>query len=194
MVDDFRRRFWVSLVLTVPVVATSEMLQHLVGVRGALAFPGDAWVGFAFATAVYLYGGWPFLKGFVLELGARRPGMMTLVALAISVAYVYSALVVFGLPGSVFFWETATLIDIMLLGHWIEMRDGRLRRPGAGGSRGRTGWTTTGALRTSVMTSSPATASSARRAGARGWPISMGAHDERNHAHWRKPLVERGER
>ncbi|HXV90915.1 MAG TPA: heavy metal translocating P-type ATPase, partial [Gemmatimonadales bacterium] len=121
-VADFRRRFWVSLALTVPVVATSEMLQHLVGVREALAFPGDAWVGFAFATAVYVYGGWPFLKGFVAELGQRRPGMMTLVALAISVAYVYSALVVLGLPGSVFFWETATLIDIMLLGHWIEMR------------------------------------------------------------------------
>jgi len=122
MVDDFRRRFWVSLALTVPVVATSEMLQHLFGLRDALAFPGDALVGFAFASAVYFYGGWPFLKGLVEELGKRLPGMMTLVALAISVAYVYSALVVLGLPGSVFFWETATLIDIMLLGHWIEMR------------------------------------------------------------------------
>ena len=122
MVDDFRRRFWVSLVLTAPVLATSEMLQHLFGLREALAFPGDAWVGFAFASAVYLYGGWPFLTGFVAEVRRRLPGMMTLVALAISVAYVYSALVVFGLPGSVFFWETATLIDIMLLGHWIEMR------------------------------------------------------------------------
>jgi Cu2+-exporting ATPase len=122
MVGDFRRRFWVSLALTVPVVATSEMLQHLFGVRGALAFPGDAFVGFAFASAVYVYGGWPFLKGLVEELRQRLPGMMTLVALAISVAYVYSALVVLGLPGSVFFWETATLIDIMLLGHWIEMR------------------------------------------------------------------------
>jgi len=121
-VGDFRRRFWVSLALTVPVVATSAMLQHLFGLHGALAFPGDAWVGFGFATAVYLYGGWPFLRGLVEELGKRLPGMMTLVALAISVAYVYSALVVLGLPGSVFFWETATLIDIMLLGHWIEMR------------------------------------------------------------------------
>jgi Cu2+-exporting ATPase len=121
-VAEFRRRFWVSLILTVPVVATSEMLQHLFGVRGRLAFPGDVWVGFAFATAVYGYGGWPFLTGLVAELRRRLPGMMTLVALAISVAYVYSALVVLGLPGSVFFWETATLIDIMLLGHWIEMR------------------------------------------------------------------------
>ena len=122
MVDDFRRRFWVSLALTVPVLATSEMLQHLLGLRGGLAFHGDQYVEFAFASAVYFYGGWPFLTGLVDELRKRLPGMMTLVALAITVAYVYSALVVFGLPGSVFFWETATLIDIMLLGHWIEMR------------------------------------------------------------------------
>jgi len=122
MVDDFRRRFWVSLALTVPVLATSEMLQHLLGLRGGLAFHGEQYVEFAFASAVYFYGGWPFLTGLVDELRKRLPGMMTLVALAITVAYVYSALVVFGLPGSVFFWETATLIDIMLLGHWIEMR------------------------------------------------------------------------
>jgi len=122
MVDAFRRRFWVSLALTVPVLATSEMLQHLLGLRGGLAFPGEQYVEFAFASAVYFYGGWPFLTGLVDELRKRLPGMMTLVALAITVAYVYSALVVFGLPGSVFFWETATLIDIMLLGHWIEMR------------------------------------------------------------------------
>ena len=122
MVDDFRRRFWISLALTLPVLATSEMLQHLAGLRGALAFPGDRYVGFAFASAVYFYGGWPFLTGLVDELKKKLPGMMTLVGLAITVAYVYSAAVVFGLPGSVFFWETATLIDIMLLGHWLEMR------------------------------------------------------------------------
>src|SRR5438093_513483 len=122
MVDDFRRRFWVSLALTLPVLATSEMIQHLLGLRGAFAFPGDRLVEFAFASAVYFYGGRPFLTGLDDELRKRLPGMMTLVALAITVAYVYSALVVFGLPGSVFFWETATLIDIMLLGHWIEMR------------------------------------------------------------------------
>src|SRR5437867_3250686 len=122
MVDDFRRRFWVSLALTLPVLAESELVRHLLGLRGGLAFPGDRYVGFAFASAVYLYGGWPFLTGFVDELRARLPGMMTLVALAITVAYAYSALVVLGLPGNVFFWETATLIDIMLLGHWIEMR------------------------------------------------------------------------
>src|SRR5256884_1138069 len=122
MVDDFRRRFWVSLALTVPVLATSEMIQHILGLRAVLAFPGDRYVEFGFASAVYFYGGRPFLTGLVDELRKRLPGMMTLVALAITVAYVYSALVVFGLPGSVFFWETATLIDIMLLGHWIEMR------------------------------------------------------------------------
>src|SRR5436309_8722827 len=122
MVDDFRRRFWVSLALTLPVLATSEMVRHLLGLRGRLVFPGEGYVGFAFASAVYFYGGWPFLTGLVAELRARLPGMMTLVALAITVAYAYSTLVVFGLPGDVFFWETATLIDIMLLGHWLEMR------------------------------------------------------------------------
>src|SRR5882724_6806370 len=122
MVDDFRRRFWISLALTVPVLATSEMIQHFLGLRGAFAFPGDRYVEFAFASGVYFYGGRPFLTGLVDELRQRLPGMMTLVALAITVAYVYSAFVVFGLPGSVFFWETATPIDIMLLGHWIEMR------------------------------------------------------------------------
>jgi P-type Cu2+ transporter len=122
MVADFRRRFWVSLALTVPVLLLAEMIQHWLGIHGRLAFPGDRWVEFTLATAIYLYGGWPFLTGLVSELRARRPGMMTLVALAITVAFGYSGLVVLGLPGSVFFWETATLIDLMLLGHWIEMR------------------------------------------------------------------------
>src|SRR2546428_9632441 len=122
MVADFRRRFWISLALTIPVLATSEMVQHLLGFRGLLAFPGAQYVEFGFASAVYFYGGWPFLTGLVAELRKKLPGMMTLVGLAISVAYLYSAAVVFGLSGAVFFWETATLIDIMLLGHWIEMR------------------------------------------------------------------------
>jgi Cu2+-exporting ATPase len=122
MVSDFRRRFWVSLALTIPVLATSEMVQHFLGLRGVLASPGDRYVEFVFASAIYFYGGWPFLTGLIAELRKRLPGMMTLVGLAISVAYLYSAAVVFGLRGTVFFWETATLIDIMLLGHWIEMR------------------------------------------------------------------------
>jgi P-type Cu2+ transporter len=122
MADDLRRRFWVSLVLTVPVLGTSEMIQQFLGVRGALAFPGDRFVEFAFASAIYFYGGWPFLTGLVDELRRKLPGMMTLVGLAITVAYAYSVLVLLGLSGTVFFWESATLIDIMLLGHWIELR------------------------------------------------------------------------
>ncbi len=87
-----------------------------------LRFSGDAQVQFVLASVVYFYGGWPFLAGFVAESRKGRPGMMTLIALAISVAYFYSSAVVFGLEGEVFFWELATLIDIMLLGHWIEMK------------------------------------------------------------------------
>jgi len=122
MVADFRRRFWISLALTGPVLLLAPMIQRVLGLEKVLAFPGDGIVQFAFATAIFFYGGWPFLKGMVGEIRRRRPGMMTLIALAITVAYVYSSLVVFGVPGEVFFWELATLIDIMLLGHWIEMR------------------------------------------------------------------------
>ncbi len=122
MVADFRRRFWVSLMLSVPVLALSPTLQGLVGLEQALAFPGSAWLQFILASVIYFYGGWPFFKGLAEELGKRTPGMMTLIAVAISVAYLYSAAVVFGLSGKVFFWELATLIDVMLLGHWIEMR------------------------------------------------------------------------
>ncbi|MFO7974691.1 MAG: copper-translocating P-type ATPase, partial [Candidatus Hydrogenedentota bacterium] len=92
------------------------------GLAEILAFPGDRYVLFALATAVFLYGGWPFLKGLFKELAKFKPGMMTLIGLAITVAYGYSSLVVFGLSGRMFFWELATLVDIMLLGHWIEMR------------------------------------------------------------------------
>ncbi len=122
MVADFRRRFWVCLVLSVPVLALAPLIQRWLGLEEALAFPGDRLVQFAFASVVFFYGGWPFLKGLVTEAGKRQPGMMTLISLAISVAYGYSTLVVFGVRGEVFFWELATLIDIMLLGHWIEMK------------------------------------------------------------------------
>lgn len=122
MVSDFRRRFWISMVLTVPVLALSPMIQRFVGLDGVLTFPGSAYVLFGLSTAVYFYGGWPFLKGLHSELSARKPGMMTLIALAISVAFFYSSAVVFGVAGKVFFWELVTLIDIMLLGHWIEMK------------------------------------------------------------------------
>jgi Cu2+-exporting ATPase len=122
MIADFRRRFWVSLVLTLPVLALAPLIQRFLGIEGVLAFPGDSYVQALFATAIFFYGGWPFLKGFIREIGSKQPGMMTLIALAITVAYAYSAAVVIGLSGEVFFWELATLIDIMLLGHWIEMR------------------------------------------------------------------------
>ena len=120
MVADFKRRFWVCLGLTVPILALSPMLQMWAGVEWR--FSGDVWVLAALAGVVYAYGGTPFLTGARDELAKRRPGMMTLVALAITVAFVYSVAVVFGLDGNLFFWETATLVDLMLVGHWVEMR------------------------------------------------------------------------
>ncbi|MBD3285667.1 heavy metal translocating P-type ATPase, partial [candidate division WOR-3 bacterium] len=122
MVKDFRKRFWISLAATLPVLALSPMIQEFLGLTDILTFPYSKYVTFALSTFIFFYGGWPFLKGLVDELRKRQPGMMTLIGLAITVAYVYSGLVVFFLPGRFFFWELATLIDVMLLGHWIEMR------------------------------------------------------------------------
>ncbi|WP_232027519.1 hypothetical protein [Acidithiobacillus ferridurans] len=122
MIADFRRRFWVSLALTIPILLLSPLIQRLLGLEAALAFTGSSYVLFALSSGVYFYGGWPFLKGLFAELETRKPAMMTLIALAISVAYFYSSAVVFGVQGEVFFWELATLIDVMLLGHWIEMK------------------------------------------------------------------------
>ena len=121
-VDDFKRRFWVSLIATIPILVLSPIIQRFLGLGDSLRFTGDAYVLFILSTFVFFYGGYPFLKGIVSELKATRPGMMTLIALAITTAYVYSSAVVFKLPGEVFFWELATLIDIMLLGHWLEMK------------------------------------------------------------------------
>jgi Cu2+-exporting ATPase len=122
MVADFRKRFWISLVLSVPILLLSPMIQQFLGLGMSLRFSGDLFINFLFSTAVFFYGGWPFLKGLYDELRQKNPGMMTLIALAIAVAYFYSSAVVFGVKGKIFFWELATLIDIMLLGHWIEMR------------------------------------------------------------------------
>ena len=122
MVADFRKRFWISLVLTLPILVLSPMLQTLVGLREAIRFPGDIYLLLGLSSAVFWYGGWPFLKGLFAELKSRQPGMMTLISVAIATAYVYSSAVVFGLTGKMFFCELASLIDIMLLGHWIEMR------------------------------------------------------------------------
>ena len=122
MIADFRRRFWVSLLLTVPILALSPLEEIFPRLEGIVSFPGDTFVLFALSSAVYFYGGWPFLKGIFSEIKSKSPAMMTLIALAITTAYVYSSAVVFGLNSSVFFWEMATLIDVMLLGHWLEMR------------------------------------------------------------------------
>jgi len=122
MVADFRKRFWISLTLTIPVLLLSPLIQKFLGLGESLRFPGDRYVLFLFSSVIFFYGGYPFLKGLFNELKAKNPGMMTLIALAIGVAYVYSCAVVFGLTGKMFFWELATLLDIMLLGHWIEMK------------------------------------------------------------------------
>jgi Cu2+-exporting ATPase len=118
--EDFKKRFIVSLILTFPILALSSLLQETFGFK--LDFPGSIFVLFLLSSFVYFYGGYPFLKGFFNEIKSNNIGMMTLIAVAISAAYFYSSAVAFGLQGEIFFWELATLIDIMLLGHWIEMR------------------------------------------------------------------------
>ena len=120
MIDDFRRRFYVSLLLSVPILILSPMIQMWLGVDWR--FAGDKYILFAISSVVFFYGGLPFLKGALEELRNRNVGMMTLIALAISVAYLFSTAVVFGFPGEDFYWDLATLIDIMLLGHWLEMK------------------------------------------------------------------------
>ena len=120
MVTDFRNKFFIILIFTVPIVLLSPMIQSFIGVDWQ--FTGDSYIVAALATFVYFYGGWPFIKGAYDELKNKEPGMMTLIAMAISVAYFYSMAVVFGFNGEEIFWELATLVLIMLLGHWIEMR------------------------------------------------------------------------
>lgn len=120
MVADFRKRFWVSTLVTIPILFLSPMIQEFFGYDFQL--PGNPYILFALSTFIYFWGGWPFLKGFIKELKSSGPGMMTLISMAISVAYFYSAATVFGLRGQDFFWELSTLIVIMLLGHWLEMK------------------------------------------------------------------------
>jgi Cu2+-exporting ATPase len=117
----FRDRLLVSLLLTVPILYFSPQIQEWFGYE-ALSFPGSEWITPILATVLFFYGGGPFLKGAALEWRFRRPGMMTLIAVAITVAYTFSVAVTLGFPGDDFYWELATLIDVMLLGHWIEMR------------------------------------------------------------------------
>ena len=118
--DLFRRKFWLSLLLTIPTLVFSHGLQDILGLGGP-RFPGSQFIPAIFGVALFLYGGMVFLKGGLQELRARQPGMMTLISLAILVAFGYSLAVTLGLPGMDFWWELATLITIMLLGHWIEM-------------------------------------------------------------------------
>jgi Cu2+-exporting ATPase len=121
MMKDFKRRFIFSLVLTVPVLILSPTIQALLGYD--LRFPGFQFISLTIATFTFFYGGWPFLNGMKDEIQEKNPGMMTLIGIAISVAYFYSAVVALNLlEGRLFFWELLTLIDVMLLGHWIEMR------------------------------------------------------------------------
>jgi len=120
----FRRRFWVCLALSIPVLLYSPMLQEWLGFTMP-AFPGSQWIVPIFSVIVFLYGGLPFMQMAVPELRSRKPGMMTLISLGILVAFVYSMASLFVAAGSAFFWELVTLIDIMLLGHWIEMRSVR---------------------------------------------------------------------
>jgi Cu2+-exporting ATPase len=118
----FRRKFWGTLLLSIPTVVWAPMIQHWFGYQ-ALGGPGASrWISPAFGTVVFIYGGWVFIKGAIGELADRLPGMMTLIALAISVAFGFSLAVTFGFPGTDLWWELATLVAIMVLGHWIEMR------------------------------------------------------------------------
>ncbi|MCF7926568.1 MAG: cadmium-translocating P-type ATPase [Candidatus Izimaplasma sp.] len=120
MIRDFKIRFFITLVLTIPIMLLSTTVQSWLGIR--IEFVGRDWIVFVLASIVFFYGGWPFLKGSITEFTSKQIGMMTLIALAIVVAYTYSSATIFGLEGAGFFWELATLILIMLLGHWIEMR------------------------------------------------------------------------
>src|SRR5690606_31001106 len=120
-VEMFRNKFWFSLALTIPTVIWGHMLMRLTGYQ-APAFPGSQWIAPLFGTAVFFYGGRVFLQGAWRELKDRLPGMMTLISLAIVVAFVFSAAVALGFPGMPLWEELATLVTIMLLGHWIEMK------------------------------------------------------------------------
>ncbi|HNR65845.1 MAG TPA: copper-translocating P-type ATPase [Atribacterota bacterium] len=120
MAEDFRKRFIISTFITIFILLLSPLIQQFFHYR--LDIRGGKYILFVLSSFIFFYGGNPFLKGFIDELNKKQPGMMTLITLATSVAYLYSSAVVFGLEGEIFFWELATLIDVMLLGHWLEMK------------------------------------------------------------------------
>ncbi len=103
MVAEFKKRFWTSLLLTLPVLVLSPMIQHALGIGTEGRFPGDTYVLAVLSSAIYFYGGWPFLQGLSEEVRGRAPGMMTLIGVAITAAYIYSVATVLGLPGDDFF-------------------------------------------------------------------------------------------
>jgi Cu2+-exporting ATPase len=117
----FRRKFWISLILTIPAVIWGEMIPRMLGFTPP-AFPGSRWIPLVFGSLVFFYGGWVFIQGAWRELADKQPGMMTLISLAISVAFVFSVAVSFGASGMPLWWELSSLVTIMLLGHWMEMR------------------------------------------------------------------------
>jgi Cu2+-exporting ATPase len=121
-VEMFRRKFWGTLLLSIPTVVWAPMVQHWLGYEAWGGPAASRVIPALFGTAVFAYGGWVFVNGARGELADRRPGMMTLIALAIGVAFVFSLAVTFGFPGMDLWWELATLVTIMVLGHWIEMR------------------------------------------------------------------------
>jgi Cu2+-exporting ATPase len=120
MIKDFKKRFYIVLIITVPIMLLSPMIQHWLNLHWE--FMGSNILLSLLSSVVFFYGGWPFLKGWLKEMKDWKPGMMSLIGFAITVAYIYSLATVIGLKGMDFFWELSTLILIMLLGHWIEMR------------------------------------------------------------------------
>jgi Cu2+-exporting ATPase len=117
----FKKKFWISLIFTIPIVLFSQLESRLFGLDPLFDFAGQQYVQLGLSTILFIYGGWPFVSGMISELKSKSPGMMTLISVALVTAYGYSSAVVFGLRGEPFFWELATLISVMLLGHWIEM-------------------------------------------------------------------------
>ena len=121
-VEMFRQKFWGTLLLSIPTLVWAPMIQHWFGYAAPGGGAASRWIPAVFGSLVFAYGGWIFVRGAKGELADRRPGMMTLIALAISVAFVFSLAVTFGFPGMDLWWELATLVTIMVLGHWVEMR------------------------------------------------------------------------
>lgn len=122
MIQDLKKRFLISIILTIPILILSPFIQGILGIERFLHFPYQYLLLFVLSSIVYFYGGFPFFRGFYKDILNHEPGMDTLITVAITTAYFYSTAVVFGLQGGVFFWELATLIDIMLIGHWLEMK------------------------------------------------------------------------